>query len=107
MSTDETTPDAAYERVTEGANAGLPPVDFATFILSLATSAFVSLGEVDGPEGESGIDLPMARQTIDQIAMLQEKTQGNLSGAEERLVNQVLFDLRMKFVDAAAANKKP
>jgi hypothetical protein len=48
----------------------------------------------------------LARQTIDTISMLQEKTRGNLSGEEERLVNQVLFDLRMKFVEVAQRGAK-
>jgi|LNFM01.1.fsa_nt_gb hypothetical protein len=96
-------PDAAYDEVADGKT--LPPVDFTTFVLSLATSALVSLGEVQGEDGEK-VDLPIARQTIDTIAMLQEKTRGNLSGEEERLVNQVLFDLRMKVVEHTQSGKK-
>jgi hypothetical protein len=96
-------PDAAYDEATEG--KALPPVDFTTFVLSLATSALISLGEVKG-KGDDKVDLPLARQTIDTISMLQEKTRGNLSGEEERLVNQVLFDLRMKFVEVAQRGAK-
>jgi hypothetical protein len=99
----EKAPDAAYDEVADG--KALPPVDFTTFVLSLATSALVSLGEVQGEDGEK-VDLPIARQTIDTIAMLQEKTRGNLTGEEERLVNQVLFDLRMKVVEHAQSGKK-
>jgi hypothetical protein len=97
--------DAAYDSAQDD-GASLPPVDFTTFILSLATSAMVSLGEVKGPNGEGELDLPLARQTVDSISMLQEKTKGNLSGEEERLVNQVLFDLRMKFVEVSDRAKK-
>jgi len=43
--------------------------------------------------------LPLARQTIDLIGMLDEKTKGNLSGEEERLIGQILFDLRLRFVE--------
>ncbi|MFO0559426.1 MAG: DUF1844 domain-containing protein [Polyangiales bacterium] len=102
--TSDKAPDAAYDEVSEG--GALPPVDFTTFVLSLATSALVSLGEVKGDSPDDKVDLPLARQTIDTISMLQDKTKGNLSGEEERLVNQVLFDLRMKFVEAAQRHKK-
>jgi hypothetical protein len=106
MSTDahDKAPDEAYD-AAHPESAALPPVDFATFILSLAASAMVSLGEVKAPDGETHMDLPLARQTVDSIAMLQEKTRGNLSGEEERLVNQVLFDLRMKFVEVVGRAK--
>ncbi len=83
-----------------GDDDGLPHVDFATFILSLSHSALMHLGEAPDPE-TGGIErnLPLARQTIDLIAMLEEKTRGNLVGDEERLVGQILFDLRMRFVE--------
>ena len=78
----------------------LPRVDFATFILSLSHNALMYLGEAPNPEtGDLGKNLPLARQTIDLIAMLEEKTKGNLSGEEERLVAQILFDLRMRYVE--------
>ena len=78
----------------------LPQVDFATFILSLSHSALMHLGEAPHPEtGNVERNLPLARQTIDLIAMLEEKTRGNLVGDEERLVGQILFDLRMRFVE--------
>ena len=104
MATDanDKAPDAAYD---EHHDAALPPVDFTTFVLSLATSALVSLGEVKG-EGDDKVDLPIARQTIDTIDMLHDKTRGNLTGEEERIVNQVLFDLRMKFVEASKRGAK-
>jgi hypothetical protein len=84
----------------------LPPVDFTTFVLSLSTSALVSLGEVPDGDGQKHIDLPLARQSIDLLGMLQEKTKGNLTGEEERLMDQLLLDLRMKFVDVAGQQKK-
>jgi hypothetical protein len=102
--TSDKAPDAAYDEVSEG--GALPPLDFTTFVLSLATSALVSLGEVKSDPPEDRINLPLARQTIDTIAMLQDKTKGNLTGEEERLLNQVLFDLRMKFVEVAQRHKK-
>jgi Domain of unknown function (DUF1844) len=78
----------------------LPSVDFATFVLSLSHSALVHLGQAANPDtGRIDQSLPLARQTIDLIAMLEDKTRGNLSGDEERLVGQILFDLRMRYVE--------
>ena len=78
----------------------LPHVDFSTFVLSLSHSALVHLGEAPNPEtGMLQKNLVLARQTIDLIAMLDEKTKGNLTGDEERLLGQILFDLRMRYVE--------
>ncbi len=76
-----------------------PPVDFTTLVLSLSTSAFVQLGVTPGASpGEQNI--PMAKHTIDLLAMLEEKTRGNLTGEEERLLSEVLYDLRMRYLEA-------
>jgi hypothetical protein len=85
----------------------LPTLDFATFVLSLNHSALLHMGDAPHPTGEAPEkDLPLARQTIDLLSLLEEKTKGNLTGDEERLLSHVLFDLRMRFVelskDAAA-----
>jgi hypothetical protein len=78
----------------------LPRVDFVTFVLSLSHSALMHFGEAPNPEtGSVEKNLPLARQTIDLIAMLEEKTRGNLTGDEERLIGQILFDLRMRYVE--------
>ena len=78
----------------------LPSIDFATFVLSLSHSALMHLGEAPHPEtNQVERNLPLARQTIDLLGLLEEKTKGNLSGDEERLLTQVLFDLRMRFVE--------
>jgi hypothetical protein len=79
----------------------LPPVEFTTFVLSLSHSALMHLGEAPDPEtgGVVQKNLLLARQTIDLIAMLEEKTKGNLTGDEERLLAQILFDLRMRYVE--------
>ncbi|MGH7439693.1 MAG: DUF1844 domain-containing protein [Polyangiaceae bacterium] len=83
-----------------GHDEALPQVDFATFVLSLSHSALMHLGEAPDPEtGSVQKNLPLARQTIDLIAMLEEKTRGNLVGDEERLIGQILFDLRLRFVE--------
>jgi hypothetical protein len=76
-----------------------PEVNFSTFIFSLNTSALLHLGEIPDPAtGKQQEDLPMAKQTIDLIAMLQEKTQGNLAPEEENLVKHILYDLRLRYV---------
>lgn len=76
----------------------LPPIDFTTFVLSLSTSALMHMGLSPAPSGDVPVDLALARQTIDLIHLLHDKTRGNLSGEEERLLDRVLVDLRMKFV---------
>jgi hypothetical protein len=91
-------PDPELPEVGEG----YPSIDFNTFVLSLSTSALMSMGEVPEPTtNELASNLPLARQTIDLIALLEEKTEGNLTGEEERLLSQVLYDLRMRFLEAA------
>ncbi len=87
------------QNVTENQEIPLPQVTFATFILSLNTSALVHLGEIPDPESnESVCNLQLARHAIDTIAMLKEKTDGNLTGDEKALIEHILFDLRMRFV---------
>jgi hypothetical protein len=78
----------------------LPAIDFSTFVLSLSHSALVHLGDAPPPDGQtSERNLPLARQTIDLLGILQEKTRNNLSGEEERLLDQALYDLRLRFVE--------
>lgn len=76
--------------MSEGA---IPPIDFTTFVLSMSTACMAHLGEIDGPS-DRGENLPMAKQTLEILEMIEEKTQGNLSGEEERILTQVLSDLR-------------
>jgi hypothetical protein len=83
----------------------LPEVNFSTFIFSISTSALMNLGEVPDPNtGQTCHNLPLAKQTIDILAMLQNKTKGNLDGEEENLLVSMLYELRMKYV-AAVRNK--
>ncbi len=76
-------------------------IDFYTFVLSLASSAFVHLGDAPHPETGEPVepDLPLARQTIEILAMLQEKTKGNLTAEEEKFLENLLTDLRLRFVN--------
>ena len=82
------------------------PVDFSSFILSLATSAAMSLGNEGGGLGKSPgapepPDLPLAAQTIDILAMLGEKTAGNLDEREQALLDSILYDLRIRYATTA------
>ncbi len=79
----------------------LPEIDFGTFAMSLATSVLVHLGEVKHPESSADEhNLPLAKQTIDILGMLRDKTRGNLSREESELLENLLYDLRMKYVAA-------
>ncbi len=88
----------ASERGT-GSQCNLPQVTFSTFILSLASSALVQLGEVPNPEtGKVEQDLVLANHSIEILAMLAEKTKNGLNMEESRLMDEILYELRMKFV---------
>lgn len=92
-------PAAAPEKEPAGGGP-IPPIDFPTFIVSLAQSAALSMGGYQDPvSGKTSTNKDLARQTIDIIAMLREKTRGNLTEEEEKLVSGLLRDLRMKFVE--------
>ena len=85
----------------------LPPIDFSTFIVSLRTSALLHLGLGDGQDNEHvEVDLAMARQEIDLLGVLEHKTHGNLSGQEERLLSQILFDVRTRYLAAYQAKQR-
>ena len=77
-----------------------PEIDFATFILSMGTSALMHLGEVPDAEVQVERNVSLAKQTIDLLALLQVKTKGNLDEAEDNLLRALLYDLRIKYVDA-------
>ncbi len=77
----------------------LPQIEFSDFVMSIATSAIVALGEAPDPEsGKRVFDLNAAKQTIEVLNMLKGKTQGNLSQDESRLLDGILYELRLKFV---------
>ena len=77
----------------------LPEVTFSTFVLSLASSALVHLGEVPNPEtGSTARDEALARNAIDLLTMLDDKTRNGLTPDESKLMRDVLYELRMKFV---------
>jgi hypothetical protein len=94
-------PDAgeASASSAEGEGASLPEVDFSTFVMSLNASALVHLGVIDDPvTGQRTKNLPLGKQTVDMLRMLQEKTRGNLTEAEEKLLQGILYDLKIAYV---------
>ena len=77
----------------------LPEVTFSTFVLSMASSALVHLGEVPNPEtGTTVSDEALARNAIDVLTMLDDKIRNGLTSDESKLIRDVLYELRMKFV---------
>jgi hypothetical protein len=79
-----------------------PELSFATFVISLSTQALALLGEIPDPvQGRTVVDLDGARQFIDILGILREKTRGNLDAREAALLEGALYDLRMKYVDRA------
>ena len=88
-------------KAEEKTSQPLPEVNFSTFVYSLSTSVLVHLGEIPEPISEKmDKNLPLAKQTIDILGILQEKTKGNLTPDEENLLNSFLYDLRMRYVKA-------
>jgi hypothetical protein len=93
----------ASRKSEEEAPYVLPEVTFSTFVFSLSSSALVHLGEIPDPGSQRlSVDLPLAKQIIDTLGVLEAKTRGNLQPDEENLMKSVLYDLRMRFVQKSA-----
>ena len=89
------------------ADRSLPPADFATLVLSLGSSAAAYLGEVPGPDGTNPErNLPMAKHAIDLLSVLEEKTKGNLTSDEQQILESLLFDLRLRYVETLRTSTK-
>ena len=94
-------PGAATEQETpqEDADYQLPEINFPTFIFSLNSSALLNLGAIEDPgTGKKTKNLPLAKQTIDILGMLEEKTKGNLTDDEAAMLKNILYELRMLYV---------
>ena len=86
--------DSSKEKETESFQ-----IDFSTFIMSLTSSAFYHLGDMPDPStGKKEVNLPAVQQTIDMLVMLREKTKGNLKEDEEKLIEQLIYELQVKYV---------
>jgi hypothetical protein len=76
-----------------------PPITFTNFVLSLSTSALFHFGDITDPaSGKAQKNLSAAKQTIDMLDMLNEKTKGNLDEQEKNLIQGVLYELKMRYV---------
>jgi len=83
----------------QAAEAELPEINFPTFIISLNASALVNLGAIEDPASGTKVkNLSIAKQTIDILSMLEEKTRGNLTEEEEKILKNILYDLRIIYV---------
>ena len=83
-------------------------IDFSTFIMSLTSSAFYHLGDIADPEtGKTETNLPAVHQTIDMLTMLREKTKGNLNEEENKLLEQLIYELQMKYVAKTKSTGAP
>lgn len=79
----------------------MPEVTFPAFVMSLNTSALYHLGEIADPTtGKKTVDFDLARHAIDTLALMQEKTKGNLTKDEEELLKNILYDIKLRFVQA-------
>jgi uncharacterized protein DUF1844 len=96
----------AAKRADPAQTQQIPPINFPSFVYSLATSALMCLGEAVG-EGATAQapNLTQAQEIIDILTMLESKTKGNLTAEEETLLKEMLYTLRIKFVERAKARK--
>ena len=105
-STDGTIPTLNASPAPESHAEGDVPMTFEALIFSLSTTALLQLGMAPHPEtGRQEKDLPGAKQTIDILEMLQEKTRGNLTADEGQLLEECLYDLKMTYVKTLQATK--
>ncbi len=78
----------------------MPEVTFPAFVMSLNTSALYHLGEIADPAtGKSIVDFDLARHAIDTLVLIQEKTKGNLEQDEEELLKNILYDIKLRYVN--------
>ena len=92
---------ASNDKKSSGQSAGqLPEINFASFIISLSSSALYLLGDIpDSETNKTQRNLTLAKQTIDILGLLKEKTVGNLTREESQMLESLLYDLRMRYVD--------
>jgi len=87
------------EKSAADSRSPFPEMHFSTFVISLNASALMHLGLMEDPtHGEKVKNLELGKQTIDILVMLEEKTRGNLSPDEEKLLKNILYDLRINYV---------
>lgn len=79
-------------------HSGLPKINFLTFLVSITHAAMVHLGEASEDGGPRHINLPLAKQNIDILELLKDKTKGNLDPEEQRFLDGTLRDLRLEYI---------
>ncbi len=96
---------SAEEKTNEsGGKRALPEVTFTNLVMSLSTSALFLLGEISEPStGKKNRDLVLAKHSIDTLNMLQEKTKGNLTEDEEKMLQNILYDLKIRYVNISGS----
>jgi hypothetical protein len=101
-------PEPAQENTADKKKANyIPERDFSGFILALATTAQIGLGSIPNPQTNLTVQsLPTAKQMIDILGILKEKTKGNLTTEEQALLDSILFNIRMQYVSAMDDRKK-
>ena len=84
------------------------PLSFTAFVLSLASTAAIHFGDLPDPvSGEQAeLNLDGAAQMIEILALMEQKTRGNLTAEEREVLNQVLYELRLRFVEATGEGKR-
>lgn len=96
---------AAHQDSAHTSESSLP-LTFASFVFSLGTSAFMLMGEqLDPQQGRMPVNLAQAKEIIDILSMLEAKTQGNLIAEEQAVLQDMLYALRMKYVDAVSGKQ--
>jgi len=99
--------DAAEEPTEEDVASARDPASFLNFLMSIASNAASALGMMEHPvTHERDVDLELGKHWIDVLAMLQKKTQGNLTNQEKQMLESLLADLRMQFVSLSNATPK-
>jgi hypothetical protein len=85
-----------------------PQLTFTAFVISLATTAAIHLGDLPDPASSdpAEVNLEGAAQMIEVLSLLDVKTRGNLTAEERQVLEQVLYELRMRFVEAAGGGKR-
>ena len=85
----------------------LPEASFGTLVQSFMTQALFYLGELATAGGEGGVNLDMAKHQLDSLGVLEDKTKGNLSADEQKLLDAALYETRMRFVSVASQYVNP
>ncbi|HJM83116.1 MAG TPA: DUF1844 domain-containing protein [Nitrospinota bacterium] len=103
QSSDQPRSTTREEKVQSQPAAEAPPIDFSTFVLSMASSAVHHMGGFQDPvSGKTSINLELAKQTIEILEMFEKKSEGNLTTEESKLITHSLYDLRMKYVELSS-----